>query len=66
MTEKVEGTDKNILYSYLPLLTIYGPFFFFRRISRHNLKLALFVYRLIGATLIGFFYCLFKKELKFR
>ena len=34
-------------------LTLYGPNSFFRRFSGHNLRYALFVYRLIGATLIG-------------
>ena len=47
------------------ILTPYGPnSFFFRRFSGHNLRQALFVYRLIGATLIGNFFLL-KIELKF-
>ena len=33
-----------------------GPNFFFHRFSGHNLREALFVYRLIGATLIGIFF----------
>ena len=37
-------------------LTLYGPNSFFRRFSGHNLRWALFVYRLIGATLIGNFF----------
>ena len=37
-------------------LTLYGPNSFFRRFSGHNLRLALFVYRLIGAMLIGNFF----------
>ena len=36
-------------------LTLYGPNSFFLRFSGHNLRWALFVYRLIGATLKGFF-----------
>ena len=37
-------------------LTLYGPNSFFRRFSGHNLRYALFVYRLIGATLIEIFF----------
>ena len=37
-------------------LTLYGPNSFFRRFSEHNLRQALFAYRLIGATLIGIFF----------
>ena len=33
-------------------LTLYGPNSFFRRFCEHNLRWALFVYRLIDATLI--------------
>ena len=33
-------------------LTLYEPDYFFRRFSGHNLRKVLFVYRLIGATLI--------------
>ena len=48
-------------------LTLYGQNYFFRRFSRHNLRWALFVYRLIGATLmkIFFWWSLLKIELKF-
>ena len=38
------------------VLTLYGPNSFFRRFSGHNLRQALSVYRLIGATLIGNFF----------
>ena len=37
-------------------LTLYGPNSFFRRFSGHYLRWALFVYRLIGAMLIGNFF----------
>ena len=42
--------------NYFRMLTLYGPNSFFRRFSGHNLRKALFVYRLIGATLIGNFF----------
>ena len=42
--------------SYSILLTLYGPNSFFRRFSGHNLRKSLFVYRLIGETLIGNFF----------
>ena len=45
----------NIKYS-MYILTLYGPNYFFRRFSGDNLIWALFVYRLIGATLIGIFF----------
>ena len=38
------------------ILTLYGPNYFFRRFSGHNLRYALFVYRLIGTTIIGNFF----------
>ena len=37
-------------------LTLHGPNSFFGSFSGHNLREALFVYRLIGATLIGNFF----------
>ena len=43
----------NKLYSTINLL---WTKFIFRRFSGHNLRYSLFVYRLIGATLIGNFY----------
>ena len=37
------------------MLTLYGPNSSFRRFSEQNLRYALFVYRVIGETLIGNF-----------
>ena len=43
-----------IIYNYV--LTLYGPKSFFRSFSGQDLRYTLFVYRLIGATLIGHFF----------
>ena len=49
-------------------LTLYGTNSFFCRFAGHNLLYALFIYRLIGITLIGNFFDdpFLKIELKFR
>ena len=49
--------EKDTLCTDLPVnsLTLYGPNSFFRCFLGHCLRYALFVYRLIGATLIDFF-----------
>ena len=52
---RIKGVLEPPFYQLL-ILTLYGPNSFFRRFSGHNLRLALFVYRLIGATLIGNFF----------
>ena len=51
------GTFKvmEVLYDYI-ILTLYGLNSFLCRFSGHNLKYALFVYRLIGAILIWNFF----------
>ena len=45
----------NTKYIFKIYFTLYGPNSFFVVFSGHNLRYALFVYRLIGATLIGKF-----------
>ena len=45
-----------LYYEMITSLTIYRPNSFFSRFSGHNLRKALLVYRLIGATLIGIFF----------
>ena len=56
-----KNTDLPLCKQRRKLGTAWAPFnsllakLFFRRFSGHNLRWALFVYRLIGATLIGNF-----------
>ena len=54
-TEDERMTEAQIGKVNFVCLTLYGPNSFFHRFSGHNLRKALFVYRLIGATLIGNF-----------
>ena len=62
MNEFIQGTSPFYWkWEFTPklgteILSLYGPNSFFLRFSGHNLRWALFVYRLIGATLIGNFF----------
>ena len=53
-----DGTKQQIkkVLANIPFSPIPPEFFFFRRFSGHTLRCALFVYRLIGATLIRIFF----------
>ena len=50
------NVSQNSYFLLVLELTLYGPNSFCHRFSGHNLRKALFVYRLIGATLIGNFF----------